>query len=187
MNINDINTYLASGLSVSDVALLMAAEKAMTPAPVIQQPLVQQTPAPVIQQTPAPVIQQTPAPVQPPTVQQTPAPIQQPIVQQTPAPVQQVLQQPAAQQPNDFSATLAAIGAAMQQPANNQAPVTNNQPAITPANAGITPEAATQLFQAWSRGAATQNVELPPNADDVLAARFKSLYGVDTTNQNTNK
>ena len=174
MNINDINTYLASGLSVSDVALLMAAEKAMTPAPVIQQ-------------TPAPVIQQTPAPVQPPTVQQTPAPIQQPIVQQTPAPVQQVLQQPAAQQPNDFSATLAAIGAAMQQPANNQAPVTNNQPAITPANAGITPEAATQLFQAWSRGAATQNVELPPNADDVLAARFKSLYGVDTTNQNTNK
>jgi len=32
-------------------------------------------------------------------------------------------------------------------------------------------------------GQATQSIELPPNANDVIAKRFASLYGVDTSAQ----
>ena len=76
----------------------------------------------------------------------------------------------------------------MQQSPQLMPPATNaaNQPAMTPANSGITPEEATKLFQAWSMGQATQNIELPPSANDVLARRFNSLYGVDITQQNPN-
>lgn len=80
------------------------------------------------------------------------------------------------------------IGALLQQSSQPvpPAPTQNvtNQPALTPANAGITPDEATKLFQAWSMGNASQTVELPPTADDVLAKRFNSLYGVDTTQTN---
>lgn len=119
---------------------------------------------------------------------------QQPVAQQ-PVVQQPVVQQPAAQQPvTNVSPTinlaeqLEALAKALQQPVAQQPapqqpapqpPV--NEPAITPANAGITPEEATKLFQAWSMGAASQTVDLPPTADEVLAKRFNSLYGVDTS------
>ena len=109
-----------------------------------------------------------PAPVAPAPV--APAPV-------APAPVAQ----PAAP---DFSQLLANLGASLQAPAQPQ--IVQNltpAPAPTPSNTGITPEEATKLFQAWSMGLATQSIELPPNANDVLANRFASLYGVDTSAQ----
>ena len=132
----------------------------------------------------------------------------------TKADIDLLQQAPVAQpQANDFVAALAALGAAINQPTQqpqptNVLPASLQQPqaqqpqpyqapaaqpqtqvapiAATPSNAGVTPEEATKLFQAWSMGQATQNIELPPTADDVLAKRFASLYGVDTT-QNNNK
>ena len=124
----------------------------------------------------------------------------QPVVQPQPQPAVQPQAQPEAQ-PVDFATTLQALGAIInkqgQQPAptNAQIPASMQpvaqpqtiqpqaQPvATTPSNAGLTSEEATKLFQAWSMGAASQNVELPPTADDILTARFQSLYGVDTSN-----
>ena len=121
----------------------------------------------------------------------------QPVVQAQPIQVQQPVQaQPAQDQStvqlNNFLSALENLGKQInqqgQQPAatNAQQPVSvpsvqQVQPAATPSNTGLTSEEATKLFQAWSRGAATQNVELPPVADDILASRFKSLYGVDTS------
>lgn len=119
----------------------------------------------------------------------------QPVVQPQPQPVVQPQAQPEAKQV-DFATTLQALGAIInkqgQQPAptNAQLPASMQpvaqpqvQPgATTPSNAGLTSEEATKLFQAWSMGAASQNVELPPTADDILTARFQSLYGVDTSN-----
>lgn len=128
------------------------------------------------------------------------AQVAQPVVQPQPQPVVQPQAQPEAQKV-DFATTLQALGALInkqgQQPAptNAQLPASMQpvaqpqtiqpqaQPvATTPSNAGLTSEEATKLFQAWSMGAATQNVELPPTADDILKARFESLYGVDTSN-----
>ena len=169
MNSNEINTLLAQGLSIADIGTLMAAQNAFNAA---QQPAPQ-----VVQQAPVmaqPVQQPTPQPVQPVQVQ----------------PVQ-----PAAAPQQDFTSLLASIGAAMQQPTNimpayqqptpqpvqQPAAIAQNQPATTPANAGITPEEATKLFQAWSMGQATQNIELPPSADEVLEKRFKTLFGADTS------
>lgn len=127
------------------------------------------------------------------------AQVAQPVVQPQPQPAVQPQAQPEAQQV-DFATTLQALGALInkqgQQPAptNAQLPASMQpvaqpqaiQPQIqpvatTPSNAGLTSEEATKLFQAWSMGAATQNVELPPIADDILKARFESLYGVDTS------
>ena len=124
----------------------------------------------------------------------------QPVVQPQPQPAVQPQAQPEAKQV-DFATTLQALGAIInkqgQQPAPTNAqlpasmqPVAQSQTiqpqaqpvATTPSNAGLTSEEAAKLFQAWSMGAATQNVELPPNADDILKARFESLYGVDTSN-----
>ena len=130
------------------------------------------------------------------------AQVAQPVVQPQPQPAvqPQPQAQPEAQQV-DFATTLQALGALInkqgQQPAptNAQLPASMQpvaqpqaiqpqvQPvATTPSNAGLTSEEATKLFQAWSMGAAMQNVELPPTADDILKARFESLYGVDTSN-----
>lgn len=119
-------------------------------------------------------------------------------------PVQPV--QPAAQpvQPEaqsvDFTTALQALGTLLNTQSQQPAPTSAQMPASfqpqpvpqvaqpqaqpmaqTPSNAGLTSEEASKLFQAWSMGAATQNIELPPNVDDILAARFNSLYGVDTT------
>ena len=118
----------------------------------------------------------------------------QPEVQVVPQPVQ-----PEAQ-PVDFTTALQALGTLLNKQSQQPAPTSAQMPASfqpqpvpqltqpqaqpmaqTPSNAGLTSEEATKLFQAWSMGAATQNVELPPTADDILTARFKSLYGVDTT------
>ena len=125
----------------------------------------------------------------------------QPEVQVVPQPVQPEAQpvQPEAQ-PVDFTTALQALGTLLNKQSQQPAPTSAQMPASfqpqpvpqltqpqaqpmaqTPSNAGLTSEEATKLFQAWSMGAATQNVELPPTADDILTARFKSLYGVDTT------
>lgn len=94
---------------------------------------------------------------------------------------------------NDLIAALTALGAQLNaqttQPQVQPQPVQPAQPqqvvAQTPSNSGITPEEATKLFQAWSAGAATQNIELPPTAEEVLTRRFASLYGADTTQKQT--
>ena len=115
----------------------------------------------------------------------------------TVTPAQQVTPAQPETQQIDFVAGLQALGALInqqgQQPAPTNAqlpaslqPATQPQieqaaPAATPSNAGLTPEDATKLFQVWSMGQATQNIELPPTADEILEARFKSLYGVDVT------
>lgn len=123
----------------------------------------------------------------------------QPEAQVVPQPVQ-----PEAQ-PVDFTTALQALGTLLNKQSQQPAPTSAQMPASfqpqpvpqvaqpqtvqpqaqpmaqTPSNAGLTSEEATKLFQAWSMGAATQSVELPPTADDILTARFKSLYGVDTT------
>lgn len=118
----------------------------------------------------------------------------QPVVQPQSQPVVQPQAQPEAKQV-DFATTLQALGALINKqgqqpvPTNAQLPASmqpvaqpQTQPiATTPSNAGLTSEEATKLFQAWSMGAASQNVELPPTADDILTARFQSLYGVDTS------
>ena len=124
-----------------------------------------------------------------------------PVQQVTPVPLATPVQPAASVQPEtqqiDFLAGLQALGALINQQGQQPAP-TNAQlpaslqpaaqpqieqaaPAATPSNAGLTPEDATKLFQAWSMGQATQNIELPPTADEILEARFKSLYGVDVT------
>lgn len=117
--------------------------------------------------------------------------ITSPVTVQPAAPAQPETQQ------IDFVAGLQALGALINQQGQQPAPI-NAQlpaslqpaaqpqieqaaPAATPSNAGLTPEDATKLFQAWSMGQATQNIELPPTADEILEARFKSLYGVDVT------
>ena len=159
MNQNEIMNYLSAGLSTADVVSLMLAEKAMAPAP-----------APV---APAPVAQPVaPAPVAQPVASApvAPAPVAQPVAPAPVAPAQ------------DFSQLLANLGASLQAPAQPQ--IVQNPtpaPAPTPSNTGITPEEATKLFQAWSMGQATQSIELPPSADEVLAKRFASLYGADTS------
>ena len=171
MNSNEINTLLAQGLSIADIGTLMAAQNAFNAA---------QQPAPQ-------VVQQVPVMAQPVQQAQIMAEPVQPVLAQ---PVQ-----PAAVPQQDFTSLLASIGAAMQQPTNimpayqqptpqpvqQPAAIAQNQPATTPANAGITPEEATKLFQAWSMGQATQNIELPPSADEVLEKRFKTLFGADTS------
>lgn len=168
MNSNEINTLLAQGLSIADIGSLMAAQNAFNAA---------QQSAPVQQ---APVMAQ---------------PVQQAQIMAEPVLAQPVQVQPAAAPQQDFTSLLASIGAAMQQPSNimpayqQPAPqpvqqptaIAQNQPVQTPANAGITPEEATKLFQAWSMGQATQNIELPPSADEVLEKRFKTLFGADTS------
>lgn len=129
------------------------------------------------------------APVQPATPVQPEA--ASPAIVQPATPVQPETQQ------IDFIAGLQALGALINQqgqqptPTNVQLPaslqpatqpqIEQAAPAATPSNAGLTPEDATKLFQAWSMGQATQNIELPPTADEILEARFKSLYGVDVT------
>jgi hypothetical protein len=50
-----------------------------------------------------------------------------------------------------------------------------------PASTPLTVEQATQLFQQFTVNGVANGVDLPPNVDDVLAARFNSLYGVDTS------
>ena len=129
----------------------------------------------------------------------------------TKADIEAITAQPVAQpvqpeaQPVDFTTALQALGTLLNTQSQQPAPTSAQMPASfqpqpvpqvtqpqtvqpqaapiaqTPSNAGLTSEEATKLFQAWSMGAATQNVELPPTADDILTARFKSLYGVDTT------
>ena len=96
---------------------------------------------------------------------------------------------------NDLITALTALGAqlnaskpqAQPQPiAQPQTPAVEPQQVIaqTPSNSGLSPEEATKLFQAWSRGNATQDIELPPTADEVLTKRFASLYGADVTKPN---
>ena len=167
MTLQEIQSLVAAGFTKSDImALSQPATEIKTPVAQAGQPVAQ--------------VQQPVAQAGQPVAQ-----AQQPIAQQ-PAqqPINAVLSPntPVVQNPT-FAQQLEAIGAALQQPAGQQPPATNvvNQPATTPANAGITPEEATKLFQAWSLGQATQNVELPPTADEVLARRFNSLYGVDIT------
>ena len=169
MTLQEIQSLVAAGFTKSDImALSQPATEIKTPVAQVQQPVAQvQQPVAQVQQ-PVAQVQQPVAQVQQPIVQQ---PAQQPI-NAVLSPNTSVVQNPT------FAQQLEAIGAALQQP-----PATNvvNQPVTTPANAGITPEEATKLFQAWSLGQATQNVELPPTADEVLARRFNSLYGVDIT------
>lgn len=126
---------------------------------------------------------------------------------QVAAPAPQVAATAPQSQANDFIAALQALGAAMQQPQQQPQPTSvlpaslqpqaaqpqqvalaqpqAAQPQLnnTPSNAGITPEEAQKLFQAWSLGQATQDIELPPTAQEVLDKRFASLYGVDTSNK----
>ena len=173
MTLQEIQSLVAAGFTKSDIMALTQPAQVGQPVAQVQQPVAQ------VQQ-PVAQVQQPVAQVQQPVAQ-----VQQPIVQQ-PAqqPINPVLSPNTAVAQNPTLAQqLEAIGAALQQPAGQQPPATNvvNQPATTPANAGITPEEATKLFQAWSLGQATQNVELPPTADEVLARRFNSLYGVDIT------
>lgn len=130
------------------------------------------------------------------TAQVEPTPVQ--LVAQ-PTQVQPQLTQ-AQPQPNDFLSQLAQLGAmlnnstaqAIAQTQPVQAPVASMpqvQPAQpqeapiaqTPSNSGLTPDEATKLFQAWSRGSASQEIELPPTAEEVLTKRFASLYGADTS------
>lgn len=176
MTLQEIQSLVAAGFTKSDIMALSQPAQAGQPVAPVQQPVATvQQPVAQVQQ---PVVQ--------PIVQQPVAQAQQPVVQPAQQPINAVLSPNTlvAQNPT-FAQQLEAIGAALQQPAGQQPPATNvvNQPATTPANAGITPEEATKLFQAWSLGQATQNVELPPTADDVLARRFNSLYGVDITKE----
>ena len=161
MTLQEIQSLVAAGFTKSDIMALTQPAQAGQPVAQVQQPVAQ--------------VQQPAAQAGQPAAQ-----VQQPAQQ----PINAVLSPntPVVQNPT-FAQQLEAIGAALQQPAGQQPPATNvvNQPVTTPANAGITPEEATKLFQAWSLGQATQNVELPPTADEVLARRFNSLYGVDIT------
>lgn len=114
----------------------------------------------------------------------------------TPEPLPDFKQNQAQPQQVDFITQLAQIGAQamlLQKPqaqpqtiAQPQTPAVEPQQVIaqTPSNSGLTPEEATKLFQAWSRGNATQDIELPPTADEVLTKRFASLYGADVTTPN---
>lgn len=166
MTLQEIQTLVAAGYTKADIDLLQQ--------------------APVVQPQQSLVVQPE-VPAQPQTQQAQPqsndflaalaalgAAINQPTQQPQPTNALPASLQPQAQQPQPYQAPAA-------QPQTQVAPI-----ATTPSNAGITPEEATKLFQAWSMGQATQNIELPPTADEVLAKRFASLYGVDTT-QNNNK
>ena len=64
---------------------------------------------------------------------------------------------------------------------------TPSAPAAPSAGTPLTVEQATQLFQQYTLNGVANGVDLPPNVDDVLAARFNSLYGVDTSNNNGGK
>lgn len=118
---------------------------------------------------------------------------------ETPLPIvtaPQVVQTQTQAQQVDFITQLAQIGAQvmlLQKPQAQPQPIAQPQTpdvepqqviAQTPSNSGLTPEEATKLFQAWSRGNATQDIELPPTADEVLTKRFASLYGADVTKPN---
>ena len=64
---------------------------------------------------------------------------------------------------------------------------TSSAPAAPSAGTPLTVEQATQLFQQYTLNGVANGVDLPPNVDDVLAARFNSLYGVDTSKNNGGK
>ena len=64
---------------------------------------------------------------------------------------------------------------------------TPSAPAAPSAGTPLTVEQATQLFQQYTLNGVANGVDLPPNVDDVLAARFNSLYGVDTSKNNGGK
>ena len=175
MTLDDIIKYQQMGLSTENIALLMQAE-----ANAISTPQQQIQPVQQVQQVqPVQQVQQV-QPVQPVQQVQPVQPVQPVQTVQQVQPVQPV------QTALTFEQQLQQIGQSLQQSTQPVPPATTAvQPNLTPANAGITPEEATKLFQAWSMGAATQSVELPPSATDVLNQRFNSLYGVDTTKQNT--
>ena len=168
MTLQEIQTLVAAGYTKADI-------DALQPQPVLAQQAPAAQPAPIVQQpqiAPAIEPQQALSNDFVAALQTLGAAINQPA---QPAPTNVLpasLQQPQQAQPQ---------AAPIQQP---QAPIAS--PQVTPSNAGITPEEATKLFQAWSMGQATQNIELPPSADDILAQRFASLYGVDTSKK-TNK
>ena len=134
-----------------------------------------------------------------------PIPVAQPIAQPTPvaqptAPTIPVAQPTAPATP--FVDYLQALGAAVSGQ-TTPAPVAANlgisagvAPAATPtpsapaapsAGTPLTVEQATQLFQQYTLNGVANGVDLPPNVDDVLAVRFNSLYGVDTSKNNGGK
>ena len=155
MTLQEIQTLVAAGYTKSDIEALAA-----------------QAAQPVVQSQPQPVVQpQTQA------AEQSDAQLNAFLsaLENLGKQINQQGQQPAP--------TNAQIPASMQPVAQPQTIQPQTQPVTTtPSNAGLTSEEATKLFQAWSMGAASQSVELPPTADDILKARFESLYGVDTSN-----
>ena len=184
-NVNDIITLSQLGFSNEQiVSMAGGAQPQPVQAPQVQAPQVQP-----IQVQPAP---QPVQPVQPIQVQ----PIQvQPVQAQTPQPAPQIQQtQPIGGNPNEFIQSLANLGAVINAAQSPQAPQVPQvqAPQLQPVQAlpqvpqtqgeALTTEAATKLFQQYMLNGQTQGIELPPNADEVLAKRFMSLYGVDTTN-----
>ena len=93
--------------------------------------------------------------------------------------------QPVGGNPSEFLQSIYNLGAAIN--AQPQPQPQTVQPAPAPqASQGtpLTTEEATKLFQNYMVHGQTRGIELPPNADDVLAKRFMSLYGVDTKEVN---
>ena len=183
MTLDEIITLGKMGYSKADIAALTApAPVAQPTAPTIP---VAQPIAPVAQPT-APTIPVAQPTVPTPVVQPTaPTPVVQPIAPATPF--------------VDYLQTLGAAVSAQTAPAPVAANLgisagvapaatpTPSAPAAPSAGTPLTVEQATQLFQQYTLNGVANGVDLPPNVDDVLAARFNSLYGVDTSKNNGGK
>ena len=159
LTIEDIITLGKMGYTSAQVAAMQAQAPAPAPAP-----------APVVAPAPVPAPAPAPVPVVAPTV---PAP----------APVPASAPVAGGQFVNYLAQLGASAGVAPIASAPALAPTV---PAPAPAPAGpastpLTVEQATQLFQQFTVNGVANGVDLPPNVDDVLAARFNSLYGVDTS------
>ena len=176
-NLNDIITLQTLGFSNEQIMTLAGGSQTPQAQPQqIQAPQAQPVAQPVQaaptmpQQIQAPIPQQIQAPI-PQASQVQPQPVA-PQIQQT---------QPVGGNPSEFLQSIYNLGAAIN--AQPQPQPQTVQPAPAPqASQGtpLTTEEATKLFQNYMVHGQTQGIELPPNADDVLAKRFMSLYGVDT-------
>ena len=197
MTLDEILMLGKMGYSKADIAVLSGSTpvaQPIAPTPVAQPtaptiPVAQPT-APTI-----PVAQPTAStiPVAQPTAPTIP--VVQPIAPTTP------VAQPTAPATSfvDYLQTLGAAVSGQTAPAPvaanlgisaGVAPVatpTPSAPAAPSAGTPLTVEQATQLFQQYTLNGVANGVDLPPNVDDVLAARFNSLYGVDTSKNNGGK
>ena len=206
MTLDEIITLGKMGYSKADIAALTApttpVARPIAPTTPVAQPIaptipVAQPTAPVAQPTaPTTLVAQSIAPTTP--VAQPTAPTT-PVAQPT-APTTPVAQPTAPATPFvDYLQTLGAAASGQIAPASvaanlgisaGVAPVatpTPSAPAAPSAGTPLTVEQATQLFQQYTLNGVANGVDLPPNVDDVLAARFNSLYGVDTSKNNGGK